>query len=215
MTVTKRTRRGPRRPYHHGNLHEALLEAALAIIGEAGPAALSLREVARRAGVSQTAPYRHFDSKEALIAAIAEEGFRKMGAVMGKALEAAGNDPVRRLQELGVAYVKFSAGNPSYYRVMFGPQIPERRAYPGLAAASAATFRFLLDGVADLQKAGLAPKGPPLDSALSAWSLVHGLSSLIVDGQLAFTGAAATAAQTERLARKVTMQLFDGLKTAR
>jgi len=210
-------RRG-KRSYHHGNLREAITAAALEIISEEGPAALSLREAARRAGVSQAAPYRHFDSKEALVAAVAEEGFRRMGAVMERALIGAGPDPVERLQELGVAYVRFAAENASYYRVMFGPQIPVRKNYPGLSAASAATFQLLVDGMAAIEKAGVAAKGTPLDHALAAWSLVHGLSSLIVDGQLAFTGTGTPAGpgrftpQTEKLARAVTRQLSDGLR---
>src|ERR1700686_452365 len=108
----------PQRPYHHGNLREALLQGAVRVIAESGPAAFTLREVARRTGVSHNAPYRHFRDKDALLAAVATEGFRKLT----QAMRAAGAQPANALDKLkqsGLAYVHFAVRNPEHFTVMF------------------------------------------------------------------------------------------------
>src|SRR5579864_3662327 len=108
----------PRRPYHHGHLREALLQGAVRAIAELGPAAFTLREVARRAGVSHNAPYRHFRDKEALLAAVANEGYRELTAAM---LAAAGRQVrgVDRLKHAGLAYIEFALRRPEHFTVMF------------------------------------------------------------------------------------------------
>lgn len=176
-------RKTAKKPYHHGNLREELISAALEIVTESGTGALSLREAARRAGVSHTAPYRHFDSKGALIAAVAGEGFRSLYESVEHAMESAEDDPVVRLGVSGIAYVKFAANHPAHFRVMFGPDC-DLEAYPDSKQIALAAFQQLLDGVIACQEAGAIRTGDPMKLARVAWAQVHGLSSLIVDGRI-------------------------------
>src|SRR3954471_12975444 len=111
-----------KRPYHHGDLRRTLLDTALKMVKEAGPGALSLRELARRAGVSHAAPYRHFASREALIGALAVEGFRGLGAEM-QACAGDERDPMRRFRALGVAYVRYAVAHPGHFKVMFSSDL--------------------------------------------------------------------------------------------
>lgn len=152
--------------YHHGDLRPVLLRAAARVLEKGGPAALSLRALARRAGVSHNAPYRHFADREALLAALAADGFR----LLGEALAGASR------REMGEAYVQFALEHPQLFRLMFGGHLSfsshgelERAAsspYQGLVAAFRAE-----PSIADPEKA-----------AAAAWSLVHGLSHLLLDG---------------------------------
>ncbi len=202
--------KGKSRSYHHGNLRDALVEGALATIREKGVQHLTLREAARRAGVSQAAPYRHFDSKEALIAAVAEDGFRSFAKEMEESTQKA-MDPKTRLQELGVAYVRFATKHPDQFRVMFGPDVPDKTKYSPLAEASQASFSPLVLAIQECQRAGVVRKGDPLELAVSAWSLVHGLASLLVDARIEGHQHPGAGPRTEMLTRRVAMDLFDGL----
>ena len=162
--------------YHHGDLREALLAAALAMLEEgADPAALSLREAARRAGVSAMAPYRHFADKDALLAAVATIGFERLA----QALLVGERDKSGRaaLTALGVAYVAFACAHPALFRLMFGAKAPPKTG--DLARASAASYAILAERVAESGDAATAQ-----DRALANWALVHGLAMLAVDGQL-------------------------------
>ncbi|MGD0909383.1 MAG: TetR/AcrR family transcriptional regulator [Candidatus Acidiferrales bacterium] len=174
----------PRRPYHHGHLREALLQAALQTIAELGPAAFTLREVARRAKVSHNAPYRHFPSKDALLAAVAAQGFRELT----QAMLDAGQKQVKALDKLknsGLAYVEFATRRPEHFTVMFeapicGTNDSEYR------QASEEAFNTLVTYVRDCQQEGELPSGPTLERALYAWSLVHGIAKLAVAGRFPF-----------------------------
>lgn len=201
---------GPKRAgsYHHGDLRRALLDAALALVEREGPLALTLRAVARLAGVSPSAPYRHFEDKESLLAAVAEEGLRTLSAWMREAAAAQTKSPVLKLQALGIAYVRFAASHPSYFRVMFGPGVGDRTTHPALHDATEEAFRLLLDGVKECQRAGVAGEGNARDVALAAWSMAHGLAGLIVDGQLPSLGI--HGGKPERLAAMVTSMLLLG-----
>lgn len=204
-------RGGTRRAaYHHGNLRRALIDAALEILGREGVGALSLREAARRAGVSHAAPFRHFADKQDLVAAVAEEGFRAMTAEMRAATPADLDHPVARLQALGVRYVTFAASHPAHFRVMFGPEVADRRAYPALRTAADEAFELLVGGLAACQRAGLVRAGEPRELALTAWSATHGLASLVVSGQLPGERRE-LAGSVEELALRVTASLFRGL----
>src|ERR1700739_1730974 len=107
-----------RPPYHHGNLRETLLRGAVRVIAEVGPAAFTLREVARRAGVSHNAPYRHFRDKDALLAAVAAQGFKELTQAMQEA-GARHSNPLAKLKQSGVAYVSFAVRRPEHFTVMF------------------------------------------------------------------------------------------------
>ena len=163
--------------YHHGALRPALIAAARALLDEGGPDAVGLREAARRVGVSPTATYRHFEDKEALLAALALDGFREFGA----ALAAAERAP-EPLSAMGEAYVDFALAKPGMFRLMFSPLLSARHDDEALQAAAGAAFTTLARGVG----AGSdAPPGAQIPAAaITAWSLVHGLSHLILDGVL-------------------------------
>ena len=163
--------------YHHGSLKAALLDAADGLLDEGGTGAVSLREVARRAGVSATASYRHFASKEDLLVALATRGFDEFGA----AIQVASQTPDHPLTAMGVAYVRFAVAHPGLFRLMFGPAIGNRAQHPMLREAANRTFQQL---AAVIDAPGEATAGPRM-SATGAWALVHGLATLILDGMLA------------------------------
>src|SRR5689334_16373087 len=152
--------------YHHGDLPAALLRAAGRTLEKRGIAALSLRETARRAGVSHNAPYRHFPDREALLAALAAEGF----AMLGERLR---GKPGR---EMGEAYVRFALEQPQRFRLMFGGVLPLGK-YPELSTAAQGAYLALVGAFNELPRPELA--------AAAAWSLVHGLSHLLLDGHFA------------------------------
>jgi AcrR family transcriptional regulator len=179
---------GARRPriktaYHHGNLRQDLVTAAVQLITRKGPEALTLRAVARRLGVSQTAPYRHFPSKEALLAAVAADGFSALLAATRAEIDAAGPDVIERYQAMGVAYVRFALACPAHFQVMYGPRPPEFMV-GAVAEAGRAAFQLLCDIIVACQQAGRAPPGDPTRIAVEAWSLVHGLATLYLHGLL-------------------------------
>src|SRR4051794_22103421 len=122
------------RRYHHGDLRRTLLDAALGIVEKAGPGALSLRELARRAGVSHAAPYRHFPSREALLGALAVEGFRGLGAEM-QACAGDERDPLPRFRALGLAYVRYAVAHPGHFKVMFSSDLHDAGETPELEEA--------------------------------------------------------------------------------
>ena len=167
--------------YHHGDLRQALLDGSLRLIDEEGFGALSLREVARRAGVTHAAPYRHFADKEALLAAVAEEGFRAMTARMNEEM-ARHSAPLDRLSACGVAYVVFAVRHAAHFRVMFGPHFTQPLMPTG---GDTDAFGVLVGALADAQRAGDLPRGEePRRLGLTCWSLVHGLASLWADRRL-------------------------------
>jgi len=190
------------------SLADELLKAAATLVAERGPQGFSLREVARRARVSEAAPYWHFASKEALLAAVAEEGFVALATLMAGVCERV-KDPHRQLQELGVAYVRFALAHPSHLRVMFGPEIRDKSAHPTLKAAGDRAFGLLVSAISDGQRAGRVQRGDAEELAVAAWALVHGLSALIIDGQL--RKRVPNEREAQRLATRVTKLLQTGL----
>jgi AcrR family transcriptional regulator len=195
--------------FHHGNLRQALIDGALQILGKEGAQAITLREVARRAGVTHAAPYRHFEGKEALLAAVAEEGFRVLRTEMEESMRARSGDPLEQLTEFGVAYIRFALKNPAHYRLMYGPEFANRSAHPALQEASRAAFVLLLEVMRLCQAAKVIREGDPVQLALTSWSLVHGLSLLIMDRQLEDAGVGRT--QADMAVRMATQMLRDGI----
>ena len=152
--------------YHHGDLRAALLQAAGELLEEQGLAGLSLREAARRAGVSHNAPYRHFPDRNALLTALAAEGFRLLEEAMeGKAS-----------RERGEAYVRFALAHPNRFRLMFGGQI-EIGKNAELRAAASRTYEGLVAAFGARQDVT-----DPETAAAAAWALTHGLAHLLLDG---------------------------------
>jgi len=170
--------------YHHGNLKHALLEASLDLIRKGGPGAFTLREVARRAGVSHNAPYRHFRDKQDLVCAVATEGFELLTASMQEAMSE-GRTAEERLRLAGRGYLQFALRWPQHLQVMF--DLPAVKEPPASASgAGLRAFQTLLDAVAAVQAAGGLPAGDPLPLAVVAWSGVHGLAKLAISGRLPF-----------------------------
>jgi AcrR family transcriptional regulator len=180
-TGRKHSMSASRERYHHGDLRAALIEAGLDLLREVGPAALSLRAAARKAGVSAMAPYRHFADKDDLLAAVAAHGFRLFGgALAGSSAAQAGANDALRAQ--GVAYVRFATAEPALFRLMFGPVIGGEAGLEALKGAGAPAFDQLRAGVAAAMP-GLEAQARE-DFVLACWSIVHGLSCLLVDGKI-------------------------------
>jgi AcrR family transcriptional regulator len=169
-----------RRGYHHGNLREALCEAALSLIAEKGPAGFTIAEAARLAGVSPGAPYRHFRDAEALLAEVALRGFERFAAALGAAWNAGRPSELRAFEALGRAYLAFARDEPAYYAAMFETRIAFD-SHPGLLAAADRAFAVLREA-AERLTAALPPeqRPPSLMVALHVWAMSHGIASLFV-----------------------------------
>ena len=196
--------------YHHGDLRHALIEAAISLVNEKGPNALSLREVAKRAGVSHTAPYRHFQDKNALLGAIARQGFialaRRMQAVAKKYPE----DPRKQIIEAGVAYVELALQSPEISQLMFGGYIDQDSCSEELMEDGDKAFEGLLQIIRNGQNTGLYIEQDTRFLALAVWSVAHGLAMLIAGGQLPeeLTG---TEDQINYLSRTLGSFMLDGI----
>ncbi|MBF2003508.1 MAG: TetR/AcrR family transcriptional regulator [Synechococcales cyanobacterium M58_A2018_015] len=173
--------------YHHGDLRQSLIEAAIALIREEGISNLSLRHVARRVGVSHNAPYRHFADKEALLAAVAEQGFQALRAEMESAQQVVPPGSPQRLEAIGIAYVNFALAHPAHYRLMFGDYRCNFDQNSALAEAAHQSFMVLVNTIREGQMAGIFRPADPVNVARVAWSLVHGQSMLALDHKLQIT----------------------------
>ncbi len=194
--------------YHHGDLRAGLIDAATQIVETEGVMALSLRGVARQAGVSQTAPYHHFADKEALLAAVAETGFRGLSEAMGtynQGVESAG----AQIVALGHAYVSFATANPGRFRLMFGPQVPDKANYPDLLASGARSYEMIRAAV-EARRNEMDTQSGTLDAdTMAAWSIVHGLATLLIDS--GFSRESMGAPTQKALVEHVTQALVSGL----
>lgn len=182
-------------PYHHGDLRPTLLAAADELLAAGAVATISLREVARRAGVSHNAPYRHFADRDSLLAALAEQGFAELGRRMDGA---AGG-----LAALGQCYVRFALEQPGRFTLMFGAGLDKTR-HPGLQQAATALYQRLALAVRET-----APGRDPQVATLAAWSLVHGLAQLLQERQL--SEAMRAGLSVDELGERVTRLFVDGL----
>ena len=172
-----------RASYHHGALREALLSASLQLIDAEGIGAVSLRRVAREAGVSPGAPYHHFPDRASLLAALAVQGYELLTLEL-TAAQATADPPVQSLSALIRAYVTFAQQHPAYFRLMFRPELSEPQRHPAVQAAQDVAEACLDKTVAECIRAGIIPAGQADQLALTAWSLSHGLASLWLDGEL-------------------------------
>ena len=169
--------------YHHGDLPRALVSAACEAIQKGGIENLSLREVARTAGVSVAAPYRHFDSKQDLLAAVGIEGFRRFTLVLEDAVESTPGDAFAKLTAIGHRYIQFAVENPSFIEVMFGPSFACGEEYPALHEAGEQAYAHLLKVVAACHEQ-IGSTANVEVTAIMAWSMVHGLSSLLSSNKM-------------------------------
>lgn len=201
--------RSAARPYHHGDLRQALVDAAIHILREEGPDGLTLRAVARAAGVSQAAPYRHFKDRRALVGAVAEDGFRRLGSAMAPRSSKKSSPPNagEALRQLAVQYVRFAHAHPAEYRVMFGEELAPGAENPELRASSRAVFDLLSGGIAALQQRAIIRSGDPDTIAIGAWAMMHGLTMLSLDRHATLAGRS-----LDDLVMAVTDLLMNGMK---
>jgi AcrR family transcriptional regulator len=185
MTWAGHGDRAARRGYHHGNLREALMDAALYLIAEKGPAGFTIAEAARAAGVSPAAPYRHFRDAEALLAEIALRGYDRFAGVLAGAWNGGSPDPVIAFENLGRAYLGFARNEPGYYAAMFDAGLP-LAAFPALLAAGDRAFAVLREATEMLcARLPKENRPPSLMVALHVWALAHGIASLFGRGDAA------------------------------
>src|SRR3989440_12420158 len=172
---------GPR-GYHHGNLKEALIRAALELIAKKGPAGFTFAEAARWAGVSPAAPYRHFRDRDELLADVARRGFEQFAAALERAWDAGRPEPFAAFERVGKAYLEFARTEPAYYSALFEAGVPLEMS-AALTAAAERPFAVIRTASEKLIERMPAARRPPaLMMALHIWSLSHGIASLFARG---------------------------------
>jgi AcrR family transcriptional regulator len=170
------------RPYHHGNLRHALLHAAERTVRERGVQDLSLRELAREVGVSHGAPRRHFPDRQALLDALAESGFERLGRELRAAVDAAGDDFEARLRATGAAYIRFATGDPALLELMFAGKHRDDAA--ALQEAAERAFDVMLELILRGQAEGRLEPGDPERVGLVLFAAIQGIASLLASGML-------------------------------
>ena len=170
--------------YHHGDLKNALIEAGIGILAKEGIGALSLRRVARRAGVSHAAPYAHFVDKQALVAAISTEGYQRLYERISQAVQEFQGDPARQLSEVVWAYVQFALNSPEHFKITFSGLLEKEKDYPEFVEISKKSFGLVLKVVSKSQEAGVLKPGDSELLAVSIWSGMHGFVSLLLENQI-------------------------------
>lgn len=199
----------PSRQYHHGDLRNALIGAAIPLLEAHGPAALSLREVAKAAGVSHAAPYRHFRDKTELLEEIAVSGYETLTRACRTAQRRYAGDPARQLVEAGIGYLMFVVEQPRVAHLMFGGMIALDACGDTLQQASGTAFRSLVAIVEGGVQAGVYKPAPAEELTIAAWSMVHGLATLVTSGMLG--GVAGNRREVRRLGRQLADTLLHGM----
>ncbi|MET0594959.1 MAG: TetR/AcrR family transcriptional regulator, partial [Polyangiaceae bacterium] len=177
--------------YHHGDLRRALIDQATRLVQKEGHPAITVREVARRIGVTNTAAHYHFRTREALLAAVAIRGFEAMTAALATAMapaDRAALDVTSRLAALGHGYIAHALENGRIYQLMFSAETAVRDEFPELREAGDRMFALLVDAIRAGQEAGIVRGGDPHDAALVAWSTAHGFASLALEKRLTLPG---------------------------
>lgn len=175
--------KGVRLTYHHGDLRQALLVAAKALIAEAGIENLSLRKLAERAGVSRTAPYHHFSDKNDLLCAIAAQGFRRRHQEARDTFNNSRLTAEEKFAEFICGYIRFAANNPEEYELMFGRNIwKQNNSTQELRDVAYPCFQHQLEMVTSWQEMGLISGDNPLRTSQVIWGAVHGIAKLRIDG---------------------------------
>ncbi len=179
-----------KRGYHHGNLSEALIEAAKGLLAEKGPAGFTLKDAAKAAGVSPAAPYRHFKDRAALIGAVSDRGYAQFSEWLREAASA-GTDPADAFNRLGEAYLAFAADEPGYYTAMFDAEGVGKTDHD----AGAGAFSILVEGLTKAYGAESFGGADPRLIGLQVWALSHGVATLAAAGRLPYGPGVPTAAE--------------------
>lgn len=195
----------PKRPYHHGDLRAALMTAALSLIDQHGVKGLALSDAADLAGVSVAAPYRHFKDKEALLAEIAAEGFTLFRDALAHASQSHPEDPVKRLVEMGVAYVDFALRHRSHFKVMWEGGV-DKANYPQMQQTASHAYRLLEEAANSLHPRAHPSRQQALVRA--AWSLVHGYAMLTLEGEFPAHGSEQSARNLLRQSLHLLLEPF-------
>ena len=182
--AVKAVRTATRRTYHHGDLERALVETAVRMIQKEGVQGLTLRGVGARLGVSRTALYRHFDDKQALLARVASEGFKRFHHALSGAVERAEAQGADPMPAMAAAYAQFARSHPSHYQTMFSGVLTDGKGHPDLQRHGEAAFNVLLDAIRRGQEDGRIRRGNPVEFAEITWALSHGLATLGMANQL-------------------------------
>jgi AcrR family transcriptional regulator len=177
----------PKKSYHHGDLKNALVKAGAGVLAKEGLGGFSLRKVARKAGVSHAAPYAHFTDRQSLIAAISTDGFNRLYQALDQAIQLNDGDPLRQLSAGARAYVEFALGDPERYKITFSGVLEKEKNHPEFVEASQRAFSRVVSLVQDCQAAGILRPGTPDLLAVTLWSQLHGLVSLLLEGQISHT----------------------------
>jgi len=198
--------------YHHGDLKNAIIKAAITLVKSKGAASISLREVSKKAGVSHAAPYRHFNNKNDLLAAIAQKGFYKLKKQISQAEQHYADDPKKQLTEAGAAYVELAVKSPEITQLMFGGYIDTENCSENFKYDVDDAFKALLNIINNGCQKGLFIKHDPQALTLAAWSMVHGFSMLIIGKQL--TSDFSTDFQIRIMTRMLCDMLLGGIAIA-
>lgn len=203
----------PRRPYHHGNLRQALVDMAVRVAEETGKDHISVREVARRLGVSSGAPFRHFPDRVALMTAVAEEATERLRLQVERALLDAPPDAMLRLKRMGVAFIDWALMHPTQFRLVSSRGLFDYAASARMPVHFDAVRGLTLTLVAQAQAAGQLPAGPLHELALALRAFAYGLVRMAVDGQLPQWDVPPE--QTRETLIRAMTQLLDGLNPPR
>lgn len=179
------------------------------MLDEGGAASVTMRALGRRLSVSRAAAYRHFENKTALLVAVAAAGFSRLRDRLQAVDRGAPRSTVERIRRMGEEYVRFALENPAHYRLMYGREGLARRDVPELREAGNALFEQLVDVIQAYQRSGEIKRQDPRAQAYVAWSAVHGLASLLIDGQIL------TAVDVDGLIRQTTRTVLDGMRVRR
>ncbi len=195
--------------YHHGDLRAALLTEAAAMIASEGTDSVTMRAIGDRVGVSRAAPYRHFADKTALLVAVAAAGFDRLRARLRSVGAGAPRFSVEEFRQMGAEYVRFALENPAHYRLMYGKEALARKDQPALREAGDALFDQLVSVIQQYQRSGAIKRQDPQAQAYVAWSAVHGLASLLIEGQILDT------VDVDELIQQTTRTMMEGMRPRR